>query len=211
MAGYAAIPKAQWGTYRPNATWVRKHASPTLPCSVCYGTIPTMSQRIRHDAEERDKLSKWGWTHHDGNTFGVQELIDPLLGVNWTTQFIRTHGDDGSFVLRMHGEPTTNTAKPKKGATAAAPVARNISLVWYAAMENPTHTAVITDMPRNKRGIDGSVELRVETGGTASPIHTRLPSFTVRAPRFETNTYTKVTKTSGRARTVAKEEPLDKV
>jgi hypothetical protein len=209
MAGYAAISKAQWGTYRPNVylgAKARVAHSPIIGVLWYDSDDVSALQRIRHDAEERDKLSKWGWTHHDGSNFGVQELIDPLVGVNFTSHFIRTGEQSGSFVLRMYGTPTT-VAKPKKNAQP-----RNISLLWYAAMENPAHVTTIVDQPSaKKRGIDGAVEVRVETGGTSSQVAARLPSFTIRAPVFATNTHTRVLKSSSRARTAAKEESLDKV
>ena len=31
---------------------------------------------IRHTCEHGDHLQKYGWTHHDGMTFGRQEILD---------------------------------------------------------------------------------------------------------------------------------------
>jgi hypothetical protein len=74
MAGYGAISKGQWGTYRPNVylgARARVAASPLIGVLWYDADDVSSLQRIRHDAEERDKLAKWGWTHHDGADFGM--------------------------------------------------------------------------------------------------------------------------------------------
>jgi hypothetical protein len=128
------------------------------------------------------------------------------MGINFTSQFIRTNGEAGSFVLRMNGRPTAPTRR-----SSIPHAARNISLLWYIAMENNVHSATITDAPSSKRGISGPVTVRVDTGGTSSAVNARLPSFTVHAPSFASNHFVKLLKPSTRARRAPTAEPLDKV
>lgn len=35
-----------------------------------------MTQRIRHEAQQDDKLDSYGWVRHDGRSYGRQELLD---------------------------------------------------------------------------------------------------------------------------------------
>ena len=32
--------------------------------------------KLRHEADQGDKLDKYGWLRHDGKTYGHQEIID---------------------------------------------------------------------------------------------------------------------------------------
>ena len=52
---------------------------------------------IRHDCDERDKFTRYGWTHHDGRNFGVQELADAFSGVNITTEWVKHRDNDGTL------------------------------------------------------------------------------------------------------------------
>ena len=31
---------------------------------------------LRHEAQQGDRLSRYGWLKHDGRRYGVQELVD---------------------------------------------------------------------------------------------------------------------------------------
>lgn len=56
------------------------------------------ADHIRHDCDERDKFTRYGWTHHDGRNFGIQELADAFSGVNITTEWVK-HGDNDGALL----------------------------------------------------------------------------------------------------------------
>ena len=52
--------------------------------------------KLRHEAQSRDGLTRFGWEAHDGRTFGRQELIDGRLHL--TTHLVSGHlpGDSQS-------------------------------------------------------------------------------------------------------------------
>ena len=99
IASLASLPTAQsdassfqWGTYRPNLYFgVRaKNESSPLFGLLWGGPFDNLMhvQELRHDAEERDNISKYGWLQHDGDSFGVQEILDKDKNVNMTTTFL---------------------------------------------------------------------------------------------------------------------------
>ena len=45
--------------------------------------------QLRHEAQSRDGLSKFGWEAHDGRTFGRQELLDGPLHLS--THLVSRH------------------------------------------------------------------------------------------------------------------------
>ena len=53
---------------------------------------PDAIQNIRHQAEQRDGLSQYGWVAHDGECFGRQRLIDGRFNIS--TSFIKKVDDD---------------------------------------------------------------------------------------------------------------------
>jgi len=83
----------QWGTYRPNLYFgvrAKNESSPIfgLLWGGPFDSLEKHVQELRHDAEERDKITKYGWLQHDGDSFGVQEILDRDKNVNMTTTFI---------------------------------------------------------------------------------------------------------------------------
>lgn len=50
---------------------------------------------IRHWCDQSDGL-KYGWTYHDGETFGVEQITDDNLQLNiqWLKQISGNHGGD---------------------------------------------------------------------------------------------------------------------
>ena len=90
----------EWGTYRPNVYFgVRAKCESSPIFGLLWGApfdVVSHVQEFRHDAEERDAIDKYGWVKHDGDSFGVQEILDTSKNVNLTTTFInvrhcRTH------------------------------------------------------------------------------------------------------------------------
>lgn len=51
---------------------------------------------IRHWCEQGDGLEKYGWLQHDGNSFGIQQIIDGSFIID--TSFVKrlggNHGGD---------------------------------------------------------------------------------------------------------------------
>lgn len=69
---------------------------------------------IRHDCDERDRFARYGWTHHDGRNFGVQELADQVTGVNITTEWVK-YRDIGGKCQVIQGAPAAHTVKVGSG------------------------------------------------------------------------------------------------
>ena len=63
-----------WGTYRSGQyLGIRT----MLPMSPLVGLMWMGDDRkLRHDADARDGLTKYGWVRHDGQSYGRQQLID---------------------------------------------------------------------------------------------------------------------------------------
>ena len=81
-----------WGTYRPGVYFgvrARDGSSPLFGL-LWGGPFSDVShvEQLRHDAEERDHVTKYGWLQHDGKSFGVQEILDADKRVNITTTFL---------------------------------------------------------------------------------------------------------------------------
>ena len=68
-----------WGSYR-SGQYVGIRAA--LPQSPLFGVMWFHdAQHLRHDADARDGLDKYGWLRHDGKMYGRQQLIDGPLAV----------------------------------------------------------------------------------------------------------------------------------
>lgn len=68
-----------WGTYRPGLYFGLR---PRAPKSLVFGLMwmnplrQDALQNIRHQAQERDGLTQYGWLAHDGEGYGRQGVID---------------------------------------------------------------------------------------------------------------------------------------
>ncbi len=192
----------RWGTLRPNVYFgvkARVAASPLLGMLWYDGdNVESIQNSMRHDCDERDGLSRYGWRMHNGRTFGLQELSDPKLGVSFTTQFVQvplspTSSSDHSQAHLHHDEvlrqrlrnrgravPETWVAQITASSTRSEQTPRNISLLWYVALQDPQHQATLlslgvpsdnhdtqrASLRSNRRGLEGAVDMLVRT---ASP------------------------------------------
>ena len=63
---------------------------------------------------KRHNFKRYGWTRHNGDDYGHQEILDTELGLNLTTQFIRLN--DEKWVAKVIGtkykEPSLKIPKP---------------------------------------------------------------------------------------------------
>ena len=59
---------------------------------------------IRHWCDQSDRL-KYGWTYHDGETFGIEQISDENLQLNvqWLKQVTGNHG--GDWTTRINVTP----------------------------------------------------------------------------------------------------------
>lgn len=131
-----------WGTYRPNLYFGVKARTPFSPLmGLLWSTaVNPRPENFRHDAEERDKLTKYGWLEHNGETYGKQEILDGENNLNLTTYFIQdsqadTEGGNENDAQRDHwavrfvGEPMSPAGRKK-----------SISLFWYLALPSSSPT-----------------------------------------------------------------------
>ncbi|CAF4518187.1 unnamed protein product [Rotaria sp. Silwood1] len=89
-----------WGTYRSNLYFGLKHRSvKSLSGGLMwfdYGTLQKSNDRfLRHWCDQNDQL-KYGWTYHDGENFGIEDIKDNNLDLNiqWIKQNSGQHGGD---------------------------------------------------------------------------------------------------------------------
>ncbi|EFN57426.1 hypothetical protein CHLNCDRAFT_20925, partial [Chlorella variabilis] len=73
-----------WGTYRPGYYFGMRMRRPQ---SLLMGLMWVDPQRqdplgnIRHEAQQRDGLAKYGWLQHDGQGYGLQQLWDEQFNI----------------------------------------------------------------------------------------------------------------------------------
>lgn len=99
-----------WGTYRPNLFFGTRAR---IPNSALTGLMwnghanPSDWKSFRHDCEQTDDFSKYGYTKHDGRLLGVQEVHDERLNLLLRTEFIKVPSPDhgGDWAVRISGKP----------------------------------------------------------------------------------------------------------
>ena len=106
-------PQRFWGTYRSNLYFGLKHRSPrSLSAGLMWFDYSTLQQSpdrfLRHWCDQNDRL-KYGWTHHDGETFGIEQIADEHLQLNiqWVKQVTGQHG--GDWTTRINVTPQVRT------------------------------------------------------------------------------------------------------
>ncbi|XP_021699725.1 mannosyl-oligosaccharide glucosidase GCS1 [Aedes aegypti] len=116
-----------WGSYRPGVYFGMKSREehPLLTGLMWYlpSQLRSLSD-IRHFCEIGDNLRKYGWTHHDGRNFGVQEIIDGSISLQT------------SFVKSTQENPFSWTAKIDVKQRKPAQTKTSVSLIWYVAFES---------------------------------------------------------------------------
>ncbi|CAF1041203.1 unnamed protein product [Adineta steineri] len=108
-----SIPDRFWGTYRSNLYFGLKHRSAqSLSGGLMwfdYATLQKSNDRfLRHWCDQNDQL-KYGWTYHDGETFGIEDIKDNNLQLNiqWMKENSGKHG--GDWTTRINVTPQSNS------------------------------------------------------------------------------------------------------
>lgn len=123
-------PDLFWGSYRPTNYFGLKTRDPHSLVMGLMWFFPRQllggGKGIRHWCDQGDDLTKYGWTQHDGKTFGVQEIYDGAYKIE--TSFIKTlvGPRGGSWTARI---TVTNTSYTTE----------DISLIWYTALDEKTN------------------------------------------------------------------------
>ena len=117
-------------------------------------------QSLRHDAEERDGVSKWGWLQHDGRGFGVQSIIDRKMRVNFTTRFVQPRDAAGKeikdrWVVRIEGQPVAASAS----GDGSKQRQQSVSLFFYTALADEAHRMELLHAAEAAASAEGGGEL----------------------------------------------------
>jgi len=114
--GAERSPTRFWGTYRSNLYFGLKHrSSRSLSAGLMWFDYQTLrdspSKFVRHWCDHNDPL-KFGWTSHDGENFGVEQIQDEQFQFN--VQFVKdVHGEHGGdWTSRIQIQTNNRTATP---------------------------------------------------------------------------------------------------
>ncbi|XP_055914776.1 uncharacterized protein LOC129948002 [Eupeodes corollae] len=142
-------PDRYWGSYRPGNYFGLKTRDPhSLVMGLMWYSPQNLGhggKGIRHWCEISDNLDTYGWTHHDGRTFGMQEIHD--LPFELKTSFVKYPGKQfgGDWTSRISVRNYTNAWNSQ------------ISLIWYVALDERTngHIKYVPDERSSEPGIYG--------------------------------------------------------
>lgn len=59
--------------------------------------------QIRHTCSYYDQLTRYGWQEHDGKSYGLQTIEDPLNGAELKVQWLKPdlESDPNHWILRV--------------------------------------------------------------------------------------------------------------
>ncbi|KAL0037087.1 hypothetical protein WJX77_012205 [Trebouxia sp. C0004] len=133
-----------WSTFRPGQYFGMRMRTPK---SLLAGLMwfnphrPHALSNIRHNAQERDGLTKYGWEAHDGKSYGRQELYDEHfhLTTSWVKRQCNGCGNGGDWALKLDAQHLSNAQNPVEEDVQAAdesqPKSRRMSVMFYIADE----------------------------------------------------------------------------
>lgn len=80
VRGGLDVPERYWGTYRPGVYFGLKTRDPKSLVAGLMWYFPLRlrpgGDGVRHWCEQGDELETYGWTQHDGSSFGIQKIQD---------------------------------------------------------------------------------------------------------------------------------------
>lgn len=123
------VPSMYWGTYRPGLYFgMQTRSQETLSLGLMWFTqkIGSSGLDIRHWCDQWSSIKKYSWLQHDGENFGIQEIVDEDIII--VTSFVKRIGGQhgGDFTVKITVEPKVSNA------STSFPV----SLLFYAAAFN---------------------------------------------------------------------------
>ena len=123
-----------WGTYRPGVYFgLRSRTYPTgLVAGLMWSSTAADGARtLRHKCEQ-DGVEQYGFSMHDGRSFGVQPIVDRGNRLALETSYVRTEdsssglADGGGWAARIEGSVIEGVAP------------REQIIIFYLASESPT-------------------------------------------------------------------------
>ncbi|KAI6474835.1 hypothetical protein MCOR14_002666 [Pyricularia oryzae] len=114
----------RWGPYRPNLYFgVRPQVPKTLLSGLMWAEGGArMLDTLRDTCEQDDGMEGYGWPLYDTRVGGRQEIHDAQLGIDLTTEFVKTPDGD-NWAVRVNGVSRSDNAMPQ------------IALVFHFALE----------------------------------------------------------------------------
>lgn len=114
----------RWGPYRPNLYFgVRPQVPKTLLSGLMWAEGGArMLDTLRDTCEQDDGMEGYGWPLYDTRVGGRQEIHDAQLGIDLTTEFVKTPDGD-NWAVRVNGVSRSDDATPQ------------IALVFHFALE----------------------------------------------------------------------------
>ena len=114
-------PTMTWGSYRPHVYFGMRAREPKSSVFglmwIQYLTTNIGRRNIRHLCRHEDRLTKYGWSYHDGKSFGIQDIYERTYGLQ--TSFLKYECPGGGGVgwtARVSGRATGGkTTKPPSG------------------------------------------------------------------------------------------------
>uniref|UniRef100_H2ZJN7 Mannosyl-oligosaccharide glucosidase n=1 Tax=Ciona savignyi TaxID=51511 RepID=H2ZJN7_CIOSA len=163
-----------WGTYRPQVYMGMKTKSPrSLVTGLMWLKQHERYQNelpLRHTCEHGDKLLRYGWTAHDGENFGIQDMVEQ--GYIIRTSFVKKSGGlhGGDWTWRVTGTQTLNTST-------------TLSVFFYAATDQQGQLT-----PMVQDGKNGNCRTNVQT---ISGETEELGKFSIKFPSENTGVKTR--------------------
>ncbi|KAL8382160.1 hypothetical protein RB595_006105 [Gaeumannomyces hyphopodioides] len=152
----------RWGPYRPNLYFGLR---PQVPKTLLAGLMwaeggARMLDTLRDTCEQDDGMEGYGWPLYDTRVGGRQEIHDARLGIDLTTEFVKTPDGD-NWAVRVSGAARGGGTPPQ------------IALVFHFAMEEMSVNETAKSL---KCQVDGAGEASKVACGGADP---SLGDFTI--------------------------------
>eukprot|EP00118_Oscarella_pearsei_P026854 m.310520 g.310520 ORF g.310520 m.310520 type:complete len:805 (+) comp52191_c0_seq1:125-2539(+) len=109
----------KWGSYRPHVYFGLRTREPQSSVFglmwMHYQTASIGRRQIRHFCRHEDYLTKYGWTYHDGKSFGIQDILEKTYKLQ--TSFLKYDCSGGGvgWTARVSGRATSTKNKPPSG------------------------------------------------------------------------------------------------
>jgi mannosyl-oligosaccharide glucosidase len=162
-------PSLLWGPYRSNLyVGLRPRIPQSLSIGLMWSTVEDgqlNADNLRHACEQKDGMSRYGWTAYDPRKGGTHTIVDPGNGLELITEFTKLPDGPkpGNWGLRVTGHVTDAWSK-----------SRNVSVIIYVALEKePGAGPALIECEAQQPLLDS-----VECKGTASG----LDAFTISIP-----------------------------
>ncbi|EQC28871.1 hypothetical protein SDRG_13381 [Saprolegnia diclina VS20] len=101
-ASCAGDDSLRWGTYHSGLYFgVRSRTHPThVSAGLLWTSANEDVSQLKHECSERDRLESYGWTKHNGRSFGQQTIRDRLNRMAIETTFLKPPAHDGSVATK---------------------------------------------------------------------------------------------------------------